>query len=97
MSLIRWSGVPIEELLSEYDPPPPKIGIRALGEWLERAHHKGLIRMTDFQAVATALLGSLHAPVFLEEVLREKQTAESRERYVTEVVDLFARGLEPDS
>ena len=97
MSLIRWSGVPVEELLREYDPPPPKIGIRALGEWLERAHHKGLIRATDFQTAATALLGSLHAPVFLEDVLQEKQTAESRQLYVAEIVDLFARGLAPDS
>jgi AcrR family transcriptional regulator len=97
MSLVRWSGVPIEELLREYDPPPPQIGIRALARWLERAHQKQLIRATDFQSVATALLGSLHAPVFLAEVLQQQQTAQSRKAYVTEVVNLFARGLEPDT
>lgn len=97
MSLIRWSGVPIEELLREYDPPPPQIGIRALAQWLERAHHKQLVRHTDFQSVAMALLGSLHAPVFLAEVLQQKQSAQSRKAYVTEVVKLFAKGLQPET
>lgn len=95
MSLVRWSGVPIEDLLREYDPPPPQIGIRALAQWLQRAHQRDMIRETDFQSVATALLGSLHAPVFLAEVLQQKQTAQARKAYVTEVVNLFARGLEP--
>lgn len=97
LSLIRWSGVPIEELLREYDPPPPQIGIRALAQWLERAHRKQLIRSTDFLAAAMALLGSLHAPVFLAEMLQQKQSAQARKAYVTEVVNLFARGLEPDN
>ena len=96
LSLVRWSGVPIEDLLREYDPPPPLVGIRALAGWLERAHRQNLVRETDFQSVATALLGSLHAPVFLAEVLQRKQSAQSRKAYVTEVVNLFARGLQPD-
>ena len=42
-----------------------------------------------------ALLGSLHAPVFLAEMLQQKQSVQARNAYVTEVVNLFARGLEP--
>lgn len=96
MSMIRWSGVSPEELIREYDPPPPLIGIRALRNWLKRAHEKGLIRKADFEAVAVAILGALHAPGFLEDMLGRKATRHSRSTFVREVVDVFAQGLNPD-
>jgi AcrR family transcriptional regulator len=93
MSLIRWSGIPMEEVSANYETPPPIVGIRALADWLQRAHNTGLIRRTDYQASAMSLLGSLHAPTFLEDILGQHPTGHTREQYVSRVVDLYARGL----
>ena len=95
MSLLRWSGVAIEELMREYDPPPPMIGIAALTGWLSRAHDRGLIREADFEATAVALLGSLHAPAFLEDMLGKRPTGLSRTHYVAAIVDLYVHSLSP--
>ena len=97
MSLIRWSGIPMQEVAANYDTPPPIVGIRALADWLQRAHHAGMIRKTDFKASAMSLLGALHAPAFLEDILGQHPTGHTRRQYVSRVVDLFARGLAPES
>ena len=95
LSLIRWSNIPIEDLVQQYPEPPPLVGIRALSEWLQRAHVVGLIRKTDFRVAALSFLGSLHCPAFLEDLLHQHPTGHAREEYVAEVVQLFVRGLEP--
>ena len=97
MSLIRWSGIPMQEVAANYETPPPIVGIRALADWLHRAHNAGMIRKTDYKASAMSLLGALHAPAFLEDILGQHPTGHTRKQYVTRVVDLFARGLAPDS
>ena len=95
MSLVRWSNIPMDEMVSHYAEAPPLVGIRSLAEWLGRAHQRGLVRKTDFKAAAMSLLGALHAPAFLEDILKHHPTGHSREEYVNQVVELFVRGLLP--
>lgn len=96
MAVLHWSGISEKELLSRYDPPPPVIGIRALSNWLRKAHERGLIRAIDTEATALALLGSLHGPVFLEKMMGLKVIDHSPEEYVRQVVSVYTQGLCPD-
>lgn len=93
MSLIRWSGIPMEEITGHYETPPPVVEINAMGDWLKQAHQMGLIRKVDFTAIAMSLLSSLHGPAFLEDMLGHHPTGHSRRQYVSRVVDLYSHGL----
>ena len=97
MAVLRWSGISDKELVCHYDPPPPVIGIRALSGWLQKAYERGLIRAIDTEATAMALLGSLHGPVFLEQMMGFKVIEHSPEEYVRQVVNLYSQGLSPSA
>ena len=96
LSVLSSSGIPPKELMQRYAVPPPIAAIRSLTDWLERCAHKGLIRKTEFEATAMAMLGSLHFQAFLSYVTGQRLSSLSRRSYIEACVELYARGLEPN-
>ena len=94
MAVLRWSSIDCRELMSGYNEPPPLLDIRTLATWLENANKRGLIRKTDFRAIATMLLSALHGPTMLTDLLGHHPTGHSTEQYVKIVVDTVLGGLQ---
>ncbi len=61
MAVLRSSRIDPKAILSRFpEGPPPLVGLRAFGEWLERAQELGLVRKdVCTQTTATTLLGAL--------------------------------------
>ncbi len=97
LSVLSSSGIPPKELMQRYAVPPPIAAIRSLTDWLERCAHKGLIRKTEFEATAMAMLGSLHFQAFLLYVTGQRLSSLSRSSYIEACVELYARGLEANT
>ena len=93
MELLRWSGVPIQNLMRSFDVPPPVRDIRAISSWLKRCHEKDLIRAVDFDATAMIILTSMHGPAMLREFLGKNPTAHSEQEYISLYTELLMHGL----
>jgi hypothetical protein len=93
MTVLRWSSIDPRDLMKGHDEPPPILDIRILAEWFERAAERGLIRRTDFKAVATMLLSALHGPAMLTDLLGYHPTGHSNAEYVSILVDTLLNGL----
>lgn len=93
MAVLRWSSIDCRELMNGYEEPPPLMDIRVLAAWLERAAERGLIRRTDFRAVATMILSALHGPTMLTDLLGHHPTGHTTEGYVRILVSTILDGL----
>ena len=93
MSVLRWSGVDMKELMKEFYEPPPVKDVRVLADYLRRAYAKGLIRKVDFPATAMLILTSMHGPAMLTEMLGQIPTGQSQEEYISHFVDTLLHGL----
>lgn len=93
MELLRWSGISPQEILSQFDEPPPVRNIQAISAWLQRAWERKLIRSVDFDATAMFILTSMHGPAMLREFLGRPPTGHSQEAVISQYVDLLLRGL----
>lgn len=92
---LRESGIPHEELLAQFDQPPPLQVIEAIVQWLRRARRLGLVRGVSPESAALAMLGALQSRAFLEHLLSASPIARSRRSYVSDLADLFSRALAP--
>ncbi|MCA9088735.1 MAG: TetR/AcrR family transcriptional regulator [Planctomycetaceae bacterium] len=95
MSVLRWSGVQPEELLKQFEEPPPLVDVRVLAGWFRRAYQRGLIREIDDEATAMLALTSLHGPAMITEMLGRRPTRHSQPEYVDYLVDVLLTGLSP--
>lgn len=96
MSLLRWSGLDLKQMMKDFDEPPPLRDIRVLSEWLNRASQAGLIRKVDFRVTAMMMLSALHGPAMLHDVLEVHPTGHDTEEYVQHVVKQMLHGLLPE-
>jgi hypothetical protein len=102
MTALSESGFPVEQIFDRSETPPPFRSIWALGSWLKRAQQRGLIDIhaiegSDFEGVATGLLGALHGRVFLSDFLGASYWRRSRDEYVADIARIYARALAPNS
>lgn len=97
LELLRWSGIPIQELMSQFEEPPPIRDIRVISKWLQRCHELGLIRKVDFDATALAVLTSMHGPAMLREFLGKAPTGHTQTEYISHHVNLLTYGLTTSS
>jgi AcrR family transcriptional regulator len=100
MTVLSESGFPVDEIFDRKLAPPPFRSIWALSEWLKRAQQRGMIDSqaidgTDFEAVATGLLGALHGRVFLSDFMGTAFWHRSRDEYVADLARIYARALAP--
>ncbi len=95
MSVLRWSGVHPEDVLKQFEEPPPLVDVRVLAGWFRRACQQGLIREVDEEATAMMALTSLHGPAMITEMLGRRPTKHSQSEYVDYLVDVLLTGLSP--
>ena len=93
MSVLRFGGIDVHDVFSQFDEPPPLRDIRTIAGWLQRAHQRGMIREVDFRCTAMMILSSLHGPAMLKDMLGEHPTGHSRDEYVHQVADMLLYGL----
>lgn len=93
MSVLRWSGVDIKELMQQFHEPPPVKDVRVLADYLRRAAEKGLIRKVDYPSTAMLILTSMHGPAMLTEMLGQLPTGQTQEEYIQHFVETLLRGL----
>jgi len=92
---LRAAGILPEDLLAQFDIPPPMVAQQALSAWLARGMAQGRLRRTDPSALAYALLGALHLKVFVSHVSRQPLSPTELSSYAEDVVDALWGGLKP--
>lgn len=100
ISALAESGFPVSEIFDGTQAPAPFRSIWALSGWLERAQKRGLIDAkaiagSDFEGVASGLLGALHGRVFLSDFMGPSFWRGSREGFVADLARIYARALSP--
>lgn len=100
MNVLAESGFPVEQIFDQQQTPPPFQNIWALASWLKRAQQRGLIDLhaiggSDFESVAMGLLGALHSRVFLSDFLGASYWRRTRDEYVADIANIYARALAP--
>jgi len=93
MSVLRASGIPPEALMERFDVPPPIAAVDVVSGWLVRCHERGLVRKTDFEAAATAILGSFHIRNFLNHISGASPLPDTQMEYFEGVAEIFAQGI----
>ncbi|TWT39829.1 Bacterial regulatory proteins, tetR family [Thalassoglobus neptunius] len=93
MNVLRWSGVDMHKLMSQFDEPPPVRDLRVLSAYLKRAAAKGLIRAVDYSATAMLILTSMHGPAMLTEILGSSPTGQTQNEYISHFIDTLLHGL----
>lgn len=94
ISALRESGVPHEKIF-EGKRTAPVHAIRAISQWLEKAHAAGLIDTAAPESVATAMLGALQTRAFTAHVAKVHYSTRSNREYLDDLVQLFTRALAP--
>jgi len=100
MTALSESGFPIDKIFAREETPAPFRNLWALSSWFERAQQRGLIdqdtfEARDFESVAAGLLGALHGRVFLTDFMGDRWWRRSHDQYVTDLVRVYTRALEP--
>ncbi len=96
MSVVRWKAEDFQELMKQYDEPPPLQNMKLVAAWLERASGKGLIRKCDFRGIALMLLTSLHGAAMLTDMLGQHPSGQSSSAYVKMLVRTLLHGIGPN-
>ena len=95
MSVLRWSGVDIREMMQQFQEPPPVKDVRVLADYLQRAERKGLIRPVNFPATAMLILTSMHGPAMLTEMLGHLPTGQTHDEYISHFIETLLHGILP--
>ncbi len=91
MSALRESGVAPETFFTKVRGHLP--GVSALQRWLDAARDKGLIKATETDSAAYALLGAIQTRALFSHFVKQEFSAASRKQYLAEVTALFTRAL----
>ncbi len=93
IAVFRWNHADCQQFLDSLEKPPSSLHILALGSWLDRAANRGLLRRTDFRAIAMLLLSSLHGPAMLTDLRGRHPTGYSPSEYFGLLVEIILEGL----
>jgi AcrR family transcriptional regulator len=94
---LRESGIPPSEIYAKGRTPPLIRGVRAITEWLERAHALGLVANQGLETAATALLGAISTRAMSAHLLKRPWSQRQQAEYAVELSQLFSRALAPAS
>lgn len=97
MSVVRWKSEDFQELMKQYDEPPPVQNMKLVADWLERAWKRGLIRKCDFRGIALMLLSSLHGAAMLTDMLGHHPSGHTSSGYVKVLVKTLLHGIEAEA
>lgn len=97
MTVVRWKSEDFQELMKQYDEPPPLQNMKLVASWLERAWKKGLIRKCDFRGIALMLLSSLHGAAMLTDMLGHHPSGHTSSAYVKVLVKTLLHGIEAET
>jgi AcrR family transcriptional regulator len=95
MMVLTTCGIDPKDLVAAHPMPPPLLAQRAVAAWFARAAEAGLVRASDPDALAYALMGSLHMRVFLASLMRTPLTDDALTEHVRSTVDTLWSGLAP--
>jgi AcrR family transcriptional regulator len=93
LTALRESGIPVDALCRGPDSAPLRV-LKALTGWIERAQKRRLLSVTDPQAAALAMLGSLQAPAFLRHLTNAHGPWDAA-RWARPLAQLYLCGLSP--
>jgi len=95
MTALSESGIPPHQIFDRNEPPPPVRHAWAVATWLERGRARGLVRPAEYESIAIAMLGALHARVFLSDFFGDTWWRRAEDDYVGDLASTFARALAP--
>lgn len=95
MMMLKASGARVGEVLGQDEMPPPARGHHALVSWLRRGQRLGLLGDFPATVLANALLGAVSQRSFVASLAGPEALHDDLEDYVTALVKLLLRGLEP--
>jgi AcrR family transcriptional regulator len=93
--VLKGAGVEPREVFARCETPPPLQALRAMEGFLARAMASGRMRALDPSAVATSLVGQLHARGMFHHVMGADPRQDGP-TYVATIVDVAWRGLAPE-
>lgn len=73
-------------------PTPPQRGLTLVADYLRRAQKAGRLRVKNPRAAALAFMGSLHAYVFLNRVLKIADPPIPLDTYLDTLLEVWSRG-----
>jgi len=96
LMVLRTSDLPIEEMFSKFDVPPPIRAQAAVAGFLQRAMDNGQMRAGDPFALTFSFLGAFYMRAFLTHLANQPYDDEALDAYVISVVDSLWHGLAPE-
>jgi AcrR family transcriptional regulator len=93
MMVLRESGIAWNKMECLQDAPPTILARKAIHKWLVRAKATGLVRATEVETAASAMIGAVIARIALDHIGRIPFNSADQEAFVDELASLFSRAL----
>ena len=96
MAVLREAGVTPDRFSRPGELPPPVRIQQAAAGWIRRAQQAGLMRATNTDATALALMGAIQARAFMQHAAQGMVSFGDPEAYIDGLVELLWNGLAPE-
>ena len=96
MFALRESGIPLTEVFSGSQVPPPVRAVRAMSRWLSLLCDRGLADGSAVETAATALMGAISTRAMTAHLTRTPWSPRAKREYARQLARLFTRALTPD-
>ncbi|WP_394836458.1 TetR/AcrR family transcriptional regulator [Pendulispora rubella] len=94
LSVLQAAGIaPTKAYRGRSGEPAPVQAFRALTAWLRRAQRGGRLAKCDVEALASTLLGVLHATAFASRLSGQPIPPSGGERLIDRIIDLLWNGI----
>ncbi len=97
MFALRESGIPMSEVFSSSEVPPPLRALRAMSKWLTQLSVRGLADGSAIETAATALIGAITTRAFTAHLTQTPWSMRGQRDYSKQLAQLFTRALAPDN
>ncbi len=96
MAVLREAGITPVQLSKPGELPSPVRIQQAAAGWIRRAQQRGLMRATNADAAAMALLGAIQARAFMQHAAAGGVSFGDPDEYLDGLVELLWNGLAPE-
>lgn len=91
ITALRESGIAPDRVYGKLR--SPMVAVQSIRDFLERAKKQGLVKTSDTETVAFAILGATQTRAFFAHIIQQKFSERSQRQYLEELASMFTRAL----